>query len=249
MTRISFELKKVLTQKGELKKAKDEEDRRVAREKSEAQRKAKLDKMLKSGEALYHKGKFYKVVKSLYTGKKWSDRNLGASRVCQSSKDSKCYGDLYQWGRTSDGHESRYSSTTSSLSYSDYPNHSRFIKAPNHPWGWKDGQNNNLWQSASGKSNPYPKGFRIPNIYELKAETVNQGVKNAYTAFKNFLKFSLAGFRYGSDGSLKHQELRGSVWSSSVEAKNAEYLDIGLDYASVSSSSTSNAQSVRCLKD
>ena len=47
------------------------------------------------------------------TGQVWMDRNLGASRVATSSTDSAAYGDLYQWGRGTDGHEKRTSSTTS----------------------------------------------------------------------------------------------------------------------------------------
>jgi hypothetical protein len=39
------------------------------------------------------------------TGKIWMDRNLGASRVATSVSDTLAYGDLYQWGRGTDGHE------------------------------------------------------------------------------------------------------------------------------------------------
>lgn len=39
------------------------------------------------------------------------DRNLGVSRIATSSTDSEAYGDLYQWGRLSDGHEKRTSPT------------------------------------------------------------------------------------------------------------------------------------------
>jgi hypothetical protein len=41
-----------------------------------------------------------------HTGKVWLDRNLGARQVCTSSTDAACFGDLYQWGRAKDGHES-----------------------------------------------------------------------------------------------------------------------------------------------
>ncbi|MDZ7738239.1 MAG: hypothetical protein U5K32_04030 [Bacteroidales bacterium] len=37
------------------------------------------------------------------------DRNLGASQVATASDDENGYGDLYQWGRSADGHESRTS--------------------------------------------------------------------------------------------------------------------------------------------
>ncbi|MFZ1451482.1 MAG: hypothetical protein WAT20_02205, partial [Ferruginibacter sp.] len=46
------------------------------------------------------------------TGKIWMDRNLGASRVATSSTDDLAYGDLYQWGRLTDGHQNRTSGTT-----------------------------------------------------------------------------------------------------------------------------------------
>ena len=46
------------------------------------------------------------------TGRLWMDRNLGATQVATSTTDAASYGDLYQWGRDSDGHQSRTSSTT-----------------------------------------------------------------------------------------------------------------------------------------
>jgi hypothetical protein len=39
-------------------------------------------------------------------GKVWMDRNLGASKVASSITDTSAYGDLYQWGRGSDQHQS-----------------------------------------------------------------------------------------------------------------------------------------------
>jgi hypothetical protein len=64
-------------------------------------------------EAVFTGGLFngltYALVTSPDTGKVWLDRNLGARQVCTSSTDEACYGDLYQWGRAKDGHESRTS--------------------------------------------------------------------------------------------------------------------------------------------
>ena len=45
------------------------------------------------------------------TSRVWMDRNLGASQVATSSDDILAYGDLYQWGRLTDGHEKRGSGT------------------------------------------------------------------------------------------------------------------------------------------
>ncbi|MCC5924135.1 MAG: hypothetical protein JJT77_10135 [Crocinitomicaceae bacterium] len=50
------------------------------------------------------------------TGKVWMDRNLGASQAATSSTDAAAYGDLYQWGRRSDGHQCRTSITTTTIS-------------------------------------------------------------------------------------------------------------------------------------
>jgi hypothetical protein len=46
----------------------------------------------------------------------WLDRNLGASRVTMSYDDKQAYGDLFQWRRLNDGHQTRTSVTTTSLS-------------------------------------------------------------------------------------------------------------------------------------
>jgi hypothetical protein len=47
------------------------------------------------------------------TTKIWLDRNLGATQVATSSTDAASYGDLYQWGRNTDGHQIRGSSKAS----------------------------------------------------------------------------------------------------------------------------------------
>ena len=94
-------------------------------------------------------------------GRVWMDRNLGASQVATSPTDSAAYGDLYQWGRGTDGHESRTSPTTTVLSSSDAPQHDNFILALSSPFDWRNPRNNNLWQGVSGINNPGPRRFQI----------------------------------------------------------------------------------------
>jgi len=90
-------------------------------------------------------GFFYDLVTSP-TGRVWLDRNLGATQVATSSTDSASYGWLYQWGRGSDGHQLRNSSTTATLSNTDTPAHGNFITTSASPHDWRSPQNNNLWQ-------------------------------------------------------------------------------------------------------
>jgi hypothetical protein len=72
----------------------------------------------------------------------WMDRNLGASQVATSSGDAAGYGDLYQWGRGTDGHQIRTSGTTGTLSTSDQPGHGNFIITTSSPLDWLSSANN-----------------------------------------------------------------------------------------------------------
>jgi hypothetical protein len=92
------------------------------------------------------------------------DRNLGASRVAQTYDDGQAYGDLFQWGRLDDGHQSRTSGTTTTLSNSNSPGHNMFITLDSAPYDWRKPQNQNLWQGLGGNNNPCPSGWRVPYI-------------------------------------------------------------------------------------
>jgi len=130
------------------------------------------------------------------TGMTWMDRNLGASRAATSSTDSQAYGDLYQWGRASDGHEKRTSSTRGTLSSSDQPGHGDFITTSGSPYDWRSPQNDNLWQGVDGVNNPCPVGYRLPTDSEWDAERGSWSSNNSSGAYGSPLKLPVAGFRY-----------------------------------------------------
>jgi hypothetical protein len=181
------------------------------------------------------------------TGKIWMDRNLGASQLATSSTDAASYGDLYQWGRGSDGHQCRTSSTTTTLSSTDLPGNSNFIKSNSGNYDWRSSQNNNLWQGVNGVNNPCPSGYRIPTETELNAERASWSANNSIGAFTSPLKLPLAGYRSHGDGSLNNES--GDYWSSTVGGTSARYLDFSDGNAGMTNDSRAFGFSVRCIKD
>jgi uncharacterized protein (TIGR02145 family) len=181
------------------------------------------------------------------TGRTWMDRNLGASQVATSSTDVAAYGDLYQWGRGSDGHQCRTSTYSTVLSSTDQPGNSFFIYMPNSPYDWRSPQNDNLWQGVNGTNNPCPTGYRIPTINELNTEMSSWSAQNSIGAFGSPLKFTLAGWR---ESGLAGEALSGRYWSSAaafILAGNI-YFDNN-DPASEDEWPRNYGLSVRCIKD
>ena len=183
------------------------------------------------------------------TGKIWKDRNLGASQVATSSTDAAAYGDLYQWGRAADGHESRTSGTTSILATSDTPGHGNFITNGSSPYDWRNPQTDNLWQGVSGINNPCPSGYRLPTEAEWYAERTSWSSNNEAGAFASPLKLPVAGYRSYYNGTLYNVGSGGTYWSSTVNGTYASFLRFDSSNASMSSHHRAFGFSVRCLKD
>jgi uncharacterized protein (TIGR02145 family) len=186
------------------------------------------------------------------TGRIWMDRNLGASQVATNSNDVNSFGDLYQWGRRSDGHQCRTSPLSTVLSTSDQPPHGDFIYLPNYlntlSRDWRTVQNDNLWQGVNGVNNPCPIGYYVPTEAELEAERLSWITYDAAGAFASPLKFPLAGLRSILDGSVYLGAGSGYLWSSTVSSYglaqsfrfNSSILWYPLD--------RSGGHSVRCIK-
>lgn len=183
------------------------------------------------------------------TSKIWMNRNLGASQVATSSTDAAAYGDLYQWGRATDGHESRTSGTTATLATSDTPGHGNFITTGSSPWDWRSPQNDNLWQGVSGTNNPCPSGYRLPTAAEWNAERTSWSSNNAAGAFTSPLKLPVAGLRLSSNGSLGNVGSFGFYWSSTVAGTLSRGLYFNGSDAYMTSFYRAIGFSVRCLKD
>ena len=175
------------------------------------------------------------------------DRNLGATQAATSSTDANSYGDLYQWGRRSDGHQCRTSPTTATLSSVDQPAHGDFILAPNAPDDWRSPQNTNLWQGVNGVNNPCPSGYRIPTETEINAERLSWSQNNYIGAFASPLKWTLAGYRTSSSN-ISSAGSDGYYWNSSVYLTDSRFLGFG-NSAAMYGLSRATGMSVRCVKD
>lgn len=182
-------------------------------------------------------------------GQVWMDRNLGASRVATSMTDAEAYGDLYQWGRLSDGHQIRTSPTTSTLSSTDVPGYGSFITVGSSPYDWRSPQNDNLWQGVSGANNPCPAGFRLPTDVELDTERLSWSIQDYNGAFASSLKLVPAGFRALFDGTLYDAGSRGHYWSSTVSGSDGRDLHFTSGSTYMLNYNRAYGFSVRCLKD
>ena len=184
------------------------------------------------------------------TGKIWMDRNLGASQVATAPDDEAAYGDLYQWGRFSDGHQCRNSETTSTNANTAAPNQGnswdgKFILEPSSPYDWLSSQNNNLWQGVNGINNPCPQGYRIPS----EAEWLSWGLTNSSTALGSALKLPATGFRDYYDDWFFAVGSTGFYWSSTVSGTEARNLAFQSSTAGTNVEARASGFAVRCIKD
>ena len=197
---------------------------------------------------LCHDGVIYKTIISGHTGKIWLDRNLGALRVCEDINDSSCFGDYYQWGRYSDGHENVTSLTTEQQSEIICTGHDKFITIANGNFDWTAVDENgskrmNYWAKFNGTS-ICPLGFKVPNIDELLAENI-QNTDDAYNKFK----LPVSGSR-NTYGELNIDTLHSNgVWSNSISSHDGLYLRISTYNSGKNDNYRFYGRTIRCIKD
>ena len=193
-------------------------------------------------------GLTYQEVTSSTTGEIWLDRNLGATQVATSSTDADSYGDLYQWGRNTDGHQIR-TSTSVSGPVASGDEGANFIKNDTTPYDWLTVQDDTRWGATKTANDPCPTGFRVPTESELDAERVLFATNNAAGAFASVLKLPVAGYRRYSTGVLTLVGSYGFYWSSTVSGTFASYLNFGSSSASMHSNPRAYGYTVRCIKE
>lgn len=165
-------------------------------------------------------------------GNIWLQQNLGSQGVASTPTDALAYGDLFQWGRWDDAHQTRE------------PVYSSRRKAePNNPAGlkltgknpylydglslwWLDGTSDDRWSAASPSEasatngcdpcRAIGTGWRLPTIEEwetvIEAEEITDGSSNMYSN----LRLSYAGEREYNGVGLTNVRKAGIYWSSTA---------------------------------
>ena len=200
-----------------------------------------------------YKGLTYKAIKSPETNRTWLDRNLGAEQACESFDDVSCYGDYYQWGRGSDGHEKIGSSTQDTKISNIESVNSKFVIGGTE-WTTDDtnGTKRKAYWGQKDGSSVCPDGFRVPTFNEIFEEVPSRSTSNL-AVFESFIKLPSAGVRWPFGGSLLGDETQARVWSSDfivndsgVQAKGFTFSDVG---RTGFIGNTSYGIPIRCIKN
>lgn len=167
----------------------------------------------------------YGIITSPETGRKWMDRNLGATQSPAAIDDFHAFGDLFQWGRAADGHqlitrtgkadgdaEVLAASTSAEAPYQtsddDTPDTGDFILSGSFPADWRTTPNNSLWQGNPVLNNPCPSGWHVPTADEWIAENLTTSA-GAFTD----LKLTYTGKRNENNGTVEFSNY-GMYWTT-----------------------------------
>ncbi len=183
------------------------------------------------------------------SGETWMTKNLGALHEATSSTDAAAYGDLYQWGRTTDGHEKRNSTAVAGPVASGSEGANFILNGTTPSSDWLSTQDNTRWGATKTANDPCPTGYRVPTETELNAERLLFSTNNAAGAYNSELKLPVAGYRHYSLDELYEVGTFGHYWTSTISGIYARKLFLGSNSNGMSSRVRSNGYSVRCIKE
>ena len=184
----------------------------------------------------------------------------------KSSVDATVYGDLYQWGRNTDGHEKRNSGKTNVLSTSDIPGHGLFITNCSG-FDWRSPRNDKLWGNPKTANDPCPSGYRVPTKEEWESicdatsgnvwtwsDTGTRGFKISANGGANYTLFLPQAL--DRDCAATGLFAGGGYWSSTPATTITDAHCLNIPYNTITpianpsyQSFRANGQSVRCVKE
>ncbi|WP_374505090.1 hypothetical protein [Flavobacterium sp.] len=202
------------------------------------------------------------------TGRVWMDRNLGALQRPQTPDDYLSFGQLFQWGRSNDGHADikwSYNTQTglvsgalinglsNTITDSPTPTNSKFIM-PTSGSQWRITLDNNLWNGVNAINNPCPRGYRVPTTAEFQAEISYYGITNKDDAFSNNpLRFTAPSKLNGLTGIINFDYNFNYYWTSTPSSGGSIYNSelVSFEQTSVELYDGVHVDgcAIRCIKD
>ena len=195
-------------------------------------------------------------------GKVWLQQNLGAAAVATAKNDTAAYGDLFQWGRWDDGHQSR-SAATGAAPATNNPSglgagSPQFVTGSSTAAWWNGGQLTDTWDAATPTGagttqgvdpcKALGAGWRLPTQAEWASVVTDEAITTPDLAFSSNLKLTVGGSRSSSSGGFDFTGTRGYYWSSTTSSTGGKYYYFS---AAINNPNAGNTRgggaSVRCL--
>ena len=208
-----------------------------------------------------------KTIKNTYCeihaedGRIWIDRDLGAGGICTASNDTNCNGWLFQWGRSTDGHQLRTSSSVdlNPATFSDASD--TFEEASKGFFDWLVGismdeftygdinTRKTNWTSTTNNT-VCRTGWYVPSQAEFLKLAIDGNITDATSAFNSKLKFGTTGARTSLGGGFYAEGTTGYLWTSDSNETTAVAFTYGVAKSNApwTYSGRASGYGVRCIK-